>query len=291
MLSGVSVDVDLSKGISIARPLDVHAAGNGGFDGVNMQNVHTQSLPFCDGDFVGDVKQGGSCNVEILKLNAHCAGTHTETLLHILDLQHRDNHAIAHHAPRGILVAALLSVPTHNGAKVAGLGDSYDPPLIDADEVISASAIKDALDTLGSNKPELETAWRNCDCKALIIRAQGERSAIDPPFAFGDQAPFFSRQAIELINQIGVQHLLVEFPSIDRMNDEGRLTNHHCFWNVDRQTKDLSEAWPQKTVTEMIYLPRDLTDGVYLLDLQIPALMSDACISRPLLFQIEPVGS
>ena len=288
MLSGVTVDVDLSKGISIARRLDIHAAGNGGFD---LQNVQTQSVPLRDDDFVGDVKQGGSCNVEVLKLNAHCAGTHTETLLHILDLQHRNEHAIAQHAPCGMLVAALLSVPTYTGAVVAADGESYDPPLNDTDEVVSASAIKQALNTLALTDPELELAWRNSEFKALVIRTQAKDSASDPPFAFGDQAPFFSSQAIELINQIGVQHLLVEFPSIDRMSDQGRLTNHHCFWNVDRQTKNLSQAWPEKTVTEMITLPPALANGVYLLDLQIPAVMSDACISRPLLYRIASVGS
>ena len=30
----------------------------------------------------------------------------------------------------------------------------------------------------------------------------------------------------------GIRHLLVDFPSIDRMHDGGRLTNHHLFWNV-----------------------------------------------------------
>ena len=288
MLSGVTVDVDLSKGISIARPLDVHAVGDGGFD---LQNVQTQSVPFCDGDFVGDVQRGGSCNVEVLKLNAHCAGTHTESLLHLLDPQHRNDHAIAQHAPCGMLVAALLSVPTNTGADVASDGESYHPPFDDTDEVVSAAAMQQSLKAFRSIDPKLELAWRNSDRKALVIRIQAKSSANVAPFTFGDQAPFFSRQAIELINQIGVQHLLVEFASIDRMNDQGRLSNHHCFWNVDRQTKSLSQAWPEKTVTEMIQLTPALADGVYLLDLQIPALMSDACISRPLLYRIEAVGS
>ena len=37
----------------------------------------------------------------------------------------------------------------------------------------------------------------------------------------------------------------------------------------------------------MIYVPEQMKDGYYLLDLQIPAFMSDAAPSRPIIYPIE----
>jgi len=47
------------------------------------------------------------------------------------------------------------------------------------------------------------------------------------------------------------------------------------------------EAHSMRTVTEMIYVPDDLPDGRYVLDLQIAPFVSDAAPSRPILFPIE----
>ena len=37
------------------------------------------------GDFIGDLKSGGSCNVPIVSCNIHCTGTHTEVFSYIQD--------------------------------------------------------------------------------------------------------------------------------------------------------------------------------------------------------------
>jgi hypothetical protein len=79
----------------------------------------------------------------------------------------------------------------------------------------------------------------------------------------------------------GVRHLLVDFPSIDRMHDGGRLANHRTFWNA------AGAADTGRTVTEMIFAANDIADGCYLLNLQIPAFASDAAPSRPVIYPMK----
>ena len=100
-------------------------------------------------------------------------------------------------------------------------------------------------------------------------------------------APFFSAEAIKFIAETGVKHLLVDMPSIDRTFDEGKLSNHRIFWKVPSKSHALNEAsLVNNTITEMIYVPNEIRDGAYLLNLQIAAFAADASPSRPVLFKI-----
>ena len=53
--------------------------------------------------------------------------------------------------------------------------------------------------------------------------------------------PFFSTEAMQFINEIGVKHLLVDLPSIDRIFDEGKLSNHRIFWNIEPGSFELKK--------------------------------------------------
>ena len=67
--------------------------------------------------------------------------------------------------------------------------------------------------------------------------------------------PFFSTEAMEFIDEIGVKHLLVDLPSIDRIFDEGKLSNHRIFWNVEQGSFELKkDSFKNKTITELIYV-------------------------------------
>ena len=43
---------------------------------------------------------------------------------------------------------------------------------------------------------------------------------------------FFSIDAMEYIVSLGVEHLLVDTPSVDRLLDEGNLSAHNIFWET-----------------------------------------------------------
>ena len=92
--------------------------------------------------------------------------------------------------------------------------------------------------------------------------------------------PYILREAIEFLNEASVMHLLIDMPSIDREVDGGKLEAHHAFWNYPEK--------PQlhKTITEFIYVPNEVLDGTYLLNLQIGPFENDASPGKPVLYQV-----
>jgi hypothetical protein len=77
----------------------------------------------------------------------------------------------------------------------------------------------------------------------------------------------------------------VDTPSVDKLLDDGHLSAHNIFWET--KGKKLNPFTQNKTITEMIFAPDSLENGHYLLNLQIPAFVSDAAPSRPILYKIN----
>ena len=87
----------------------------------------------------------------------------------------------------------------------------------------------------------------------------------------------------------GVAHLVVDLPSIDRSQDGGRLAAHRTFWGLPADSRHAAAALrPHATITELAWIAPTVHDGWYLLDLQVPAFLSDAAPSRPLLYRARP---
>jgi kynurenine formamidase len=101
----------------------------------------------------------------------------------------------------------------------------------------------------------------------------------------GTNPCYLTEDAAALLASAGVQHVLVDFPSLDREDDAGRLAAHRAFWRYpDNPRRDC-------TVTEMVFVPSDVPDGTYLLNLQVLAIESDAVPSRPILFPLAVASS
>ena len=96
---------------------------------------------------------------------------------------------------------------------------------------------------------------------------------------------FFSIDAMEYIVSLGIQHLLVDTPSVDRLLDDGHLSAHNIFWET--KEKEFNPNTKNKTITEMTFVSDNIKDGSYLLNLQIPAFVSDAAPSRPIIYKIN----
>ena len=88
---------------------------------------------------------------------------------------------------------------------------------------------------------------------------------------------------MSFIESSGVDHLLVDLPSVDKEQDGGALLSHKTFWNINTGP-DLN-----KTITEMIYVDKEHEDGLYLLNLQVLSLESDASPSRPILYKLREI--
>ncbi|WP_395373584.1 cyclase family protein [Marinicella sp. W31] len=224
------------------------------------------------GDFVGDTEQGGACNVHQIKLNPHCNGTHTETISHVL------NQLIPPHQiiTGELLLAAVITVEA-NGVPT---DEHYTPELTASDQVINSVHLGEKLEQIPDH------------IQALIIRTLPNPNDKKTRVYGGDvQPPFFTHQAMKLISQRpDLKHLLVDMPSIDRMYDDGILSNHRIFWNIDTGCTQVAEDHhSHRTITEMVFVPDTLSDGLYGLNLQVPALALDAVPSNPILFEVDAI--
>ncbi|MBR9974362.1 MAG: cyclase family protein [Bacteroidetes bacterium] len=272
---------DLSAGLSIAIPLRF------GGPQPNSYDVPAASSTAYEGNgFVGDTRRGGSCNFESLTLIPHCNGTHTECVGHIA----LDRIAVTEVLAPALLPATLVSVAT---PEAAGTGERYEPVPAESDRFITAAGLRDALDALGITAPgegDLPDGPVHPFLEALCIRTLPNSEEKTARRYIKHPAPFFSIEAMRLVRALGVRHLLVDVPSLDRAFDEGMMCAHHIFWDVSEGGHDVDASQPSpRSVTEMIYVPDALPDGRWLLDIQIAPFVSDAAPSRPVLFPITEI--
>lgn len=225
--------------------------------------------PYVSGKLIGDTRQGGSCNFEQFTFIPHCNGTHTECIGHITN----ERISVQDCLRDAFMRSRLISVSPE---QVRDTNDTYSPSVHDGDLLITERAIVQAMPRMSGVIDALIVRTRPNDDSKLTRRYEE------------DAPPYFTTEAMELMVQLGIEHLLVDLPSVDRLYDEGRLLNHHVFWNVTEGSFEASEgARRNSTITELIYVPDDIEDGPYLLNLQIAPFASDASPSRPLLFRIS----
>lgn len=228
------------------------------------------SAPYRSGSFVGSIIQGGSCNFEKISIVPHCNGTHTECLGHIT----KSDFSVQDELKEVLLAATLTSVGVSSAEEVT---ESYRPKMQPGDRVLTRSSLEQAL--------------RNADrsfLKALVIRTLPNSMDKCSRDYQVNQAPYFTIEAMEYLLELEVRHLLVDLPSLDRAEDQGKLTNHHLFWGMKEESHDADKgSFYDKTVTELIFVGDEVEDGSYMLNLQIAPFRSDAAPSRPVLFKVR----
>jgi len=263
-INNLAYKIDCDNPLVIAIPLDFYGAQPNAYD------VEKATSKPCQAEgLIGDTRHGGSCNFEQIKLIPHCNGTHTESIGHIT------NERISiHDCLRDAFVpATLVSVAPENAA---GSKESYGIDLSGDDYFITRESLEKALQDADADFAD-----------GLIIRTLPNGEEKKSQIYSSKIPPFFSSEAMELIAEKSVRHLLVDTPSIDRIFDEGKLSNHRAFWNVAPNMFALNEnSFAHKTITEMIYVPDEIADGAYLLNLQIAPFVADASPSRPIIFKI-----
>jgi len=241
---------DPARGISLAIPLQFNGPQPNFF---KAPSADAEAL--ATDSFTGDTRQGGSCNVSHCHLVPHCNGTHTECVGHLVD----DAVSVSEQLRVSLLPATLITVaPRHN--------------------VIDAALIKMGL----QHHP-----LRGMHTAFIIRTLPNTREKLSHRYDLVPPA-HLAEEAATLLVEAGVEHVLVDLPSLDPIHDQGRLAAHRAFWGLPAGSRRQADAQrPRATVTEMIYVPEQVKDGYYLLDLQIPAFMSDAAPSRPVIYPIE----
>lgn len=238
--------VDLNLPIDISIPL---RTGN---ENVNAWHANPVKIePVRMGDWVGDVKQGGSVNFRNVFFNPHGNGTHTECVGHIS----KEDYSINQTLKKFFFIAELITVLPE------------ETP--DGDTIITREHIKNSL---GDVRPE-----------AIVIRTLDNHiSKINKHYS-NTNPTYLHHEAAELIDSFGIDHLLIDMPSVDKEKDGGKLLAHHAFWQYPHHTKS------ERTITEMIYVPNNIFDGTYLLNIQIASFENDASPSKPILYKLNTV--
>lgn|SRR5512138_20111 len=222
------------------------------------------------GSFVGDVREGGSCNCATYAVTPHCNGTHTECVGHVT----RERISVRGIGANALHVALLLSVTPVSARDTS---ESSDPTPERSDLLITRAALEGAANAL--THPPFD---------ALVVRTMPNDEAKRSRDYDRDPAPFFSAEAMRWIVARGVEHLVTDLPSLDRANDQGRLTAHRLFWNLAPGAVSVtSDTRSYATVTELAFIPNTIQDGAYLLNLQIAPFATDAAPSRPILMPLS----
>lgn len=242
-------EIDLSKPIDISIPLT-----NTDENPIAWYIEKPQIEPVRFGDWVGKVSEGSSTNFNNIFFNPHGHATHTECLGHIT----KDFYSINQYLKQFFFLAELISV---------------QPKEIGEDLVITKEQIEQALN---GKTPE-----------AIIIRTLPNLGNKKHKNYSNTNSPYLLEEAATFIREIGIRHLLIDLPSVDRENDEGKLLSHKAFWNVRDVNKLNADARLDCTITEMIFVEDNVKDGSYLLNIQIASFENDASPSKPILYNYD----
>ena len=219
----------------------------------NQENPNCFYAPPCTASpvktdsFTGSVSQGGLLNFYNIQLNPHGNGTHTESVGHLLQSRISIDEVLdSYH-----FIARLISV--------------FPEKMENGDRVITKQSIG-TFDREGA--------------ECLIIRTLPNDPDKLTRIYSGTNPPYMDSSVASWIRESGYVHLLIDLPSVDREEDEGKLLSHKSFWNVLNESNKM-------TISELIYVPNHVTDGIYLLNLQVPAINLDAAPSRPVLYKLS----
>lgn len=268
----ISVEInDKSYKVNANEPLNISIPLNFNGEQPNAYGAEKAvSTPCKAGELVGDTRLGGSCNFEQYEFITHCNGTHTESIGHITH-----ERISVHESLRDAFIpATLISVTPENANQTV---ETYPIELSENDRLITRTAIEKALENADENFLE-----------GLIIRTLPNDEGKLSREYLNEIPPFFSTEAMLFLRGKNVRHLLCDLPSIDRIFDEGKLSNHRIFWNIEQGKFETNEkSLVSNTITELIFVPEKVSDDKYLLNLQIAPFSTDASPSRAVLFLIN----
>lgn len=235
----------------LSQPYDLSLPIQEGFENPNCywaEPPHFETIRA--GDFVGSVALGGSCNYQKITLTPHGNGTHTECYGHI--------------SAEKATINAL-----HKNFFALALLISLAPQEQNEDKIISWKQIESFLD-------------KDIPFEALIIRTLPNETSKKTRNYNQTNPPYLDSLVGRKLAERNIQHLLVDLPSVDREVDGGKLAMHKAFWQYPHAIRQ------NATITELIFVENDIPDGIYLLNLQIISLETDASPSKPIIYPMIP---
>ena len=234
--------------IDLSQPIDISIPLIGSKENVNAWYIEEPKIePVTVDNWVGKVTEGASTNFNTIVFNPHAHGTHTECVGHITP----EHHSIHNTLKQFFFLSEVVTIT---------------PELRDEDMVIT--------------KAQIEQQLQSEQIEALVIRTlPNDTKKLNKQYSHTNWA-YLTEEAAIYIRELGVQHLLIDLPSVDKEKDEGKLLAHKAFWNYPEDTR------VHATITEMIYVDNAIEDGAYYLNLQITSFVNDASPSKPILYRI-----
>lgn len=235
--------------IDMSKPLDISLSLRGDERNPVAWYLKAPRIePVQEGDWVGKVSKGASTNFNNIYFNPHGHATHTECVGHITPEFYSINETLKNF----FFLAKLVTITPQNFGE---------------DEVITKEALQEVL------KPN--------EAEALVIRTLPNTIAKRSKKYSHTNPPYLDEAAARYIRECEVKHLLVDLPSVDKEKDEGKLLAHKAFWNYPKNTRF------EATITELVYVPAKVEDGLYFLNLQPASFENDAAPSKPVLYKIQ----
>ena len=228
--------------------------------GIHLRLQHNQTLgawyvappsitPHREGDFIGSIEAGAPVNFNDISFNPHAHGTHTECVGHIL----AGDYQVLNALKKNFFETLLITVA---------------PVFIEGDLQITKDQL---IVAIGEHQvPE-----------SLVVRTLPNATTKTSQQYSHSNPPYFSQDAAIYLRELGVQHLLVDLPSIDKEEDQGALKAHKAFWNVGGAIR------LEATITESIYVPNTVLDGPYLLQIGLAPFVNDATPSTVFLYEFK----
>ena len=245
--------------IDLSRPLNISIPLREGMAGVNAFYAPLLEIePVRSGSFVGDTREGGLLNFKTIKINPHGNGTHTECVGHIAKKIYNLGDCLKTY----FFMAKVITV--------------YPQKMPNGDRIILKEQIENTF--LTNKKNDYKST-----IEALIIRTMpNDDSKLNRHYS-GTNPPYLDVEATKYIVKRGIKHLLLDLPSVDREQDEGKLLSHKAFWQYPDRVEERLDC----TISELIYVPNEIKDDIYLLNMMVTSLELDASPSQPILYQFE----
>ncbi|WP_028892440.1 cyclase family protein [Tenacibaculum sp. 47A_GOM-205m] len=235
--------------IDLSKPLDISIAIDTTKENINAWYLDDPKIfPVSEGDWTGSVQQGADVNFNNIQFNPHSHITHTECVGHITEEVYSVNKELSKFF---FLVEVVTIAPEQIENK---------------DFVIS--------------KKQLQYVLGNKKREAIVIRTIPNLSEKKSMRYSNTNPPYLLEEAAEYLKEKGIEHLLIDLPSVDKEKDEGKLLAHNAFWNTKGTIR------MQATITEFIYVSNKIKDGTYFLNLMIAPFENDATPSKPVLYKI-----
>ena len=234
--------------VDLSKPLDISITLRGNEKNPIAWYLESPKIqPVKEGEWIAKVSEGSSVNFNNVQFNPHAHGTHTESYGHISEEFYSVNKALKTFFFKAKVVSLV-------------------PETLEDDFVFS--------------KKQLQHYLAKNEVEALIIRSLPNTKAKKKRKYSHSNWPYLLEETATYIRECGIKHLLIDLPSVDKEKDEGELLAHRAFWNYpEKPRKDA-------TITELIYVPNKVKDGMYLLNLQIASFKNDASPSKPVLYKI-----